>query len=547
MAVTAAVRSLTAQPFTTWIPFENVFSEAALDVIWKKPPSVAVIPFASPSEYEDTLNPDGPDLAAYSNHLERLKFYGKRVRSLRVHSKLTSELLKRIIRLRNIHPDPAGPSFMSTIFPAVTRSTFVISVNRLFDNMTEPRIRTFLLPTVRDMYLTCAAGAHYEDLTDILRSINAIQPNLTTLTLDWEIVSHFAEPSPPELEMELSKFIRSLPHLVTLSLPFYLLSESVFVAIAALPELKHLSVGHPTYVQLRPTQIAPLGDFTSAIPESGSFVSLRSLTINSTFKSVADALYKHPSLTSNITRLSISCIPPRPHATLQQLFHPSLSSPTYHSLTHLSLNFKKSVTPGPSRTLSISFFRTLVDAHFFSNLIYLQIMHSSALDLSDEDYEEVARRLPIIEMLHIEAIPYDPPRGVPRSDLQGRIRATLASVASFAVHCPKLREFTLPVDAGPLVPVDATASEPLVGIGAHAVRLDMSISRVGGNLEPVAVFLARLFPHRGSEITSRWAERLETVKNNVGDDESNEDYRDVYARRWRAVGELFSRERHLAG
>ncbi|KAG6919846.1 hypothetical protein DXG01_000351 [Tephrocybe rancida] len=488
----------------------KIFCEAALDVIWKEPPSVAVMPFASQWEYKDTLNPDGPDLAAYSNHLEWLKFYGKRVRSLRVHSKLTPELLKCIMRFRNMNPDPAGASLMSTIFPGVTRLTFAISANPILDSMTDPRMRIFLLPA---------------------------------------IVSHFAEPSPPELEMELSKFIRSLPHLVTFSLPFYLLSKTVFVAIAALPELRHLSVGHPTYVQLRPTQIIPLGDFTSAIPKSGSFVSLRSLTINSTFQSVADVLvYMRPSLISNITHLSISCIP-HSRVALQKLFHPSLSSPKYHSLTHLSLDFKKPITPKPFQKLSVSFFRSLVDAHFFSNLVYLQVVHSSALDLSDEDYEEVARRLPIIEKLHIDALPYDPPRGVPCSALQGRIRATLASVASFAVHCPRLREFTLPVDASPFVPVDATASEPVVGIGAHAVRLDMSISRVGGNLDAVAVFLARLFPHRGSEITSRWAERLESgdndVKNNVGEGESNEDDRDVYARRWNAVGELFSRECQL--
>ncbi|KAG6853241.1 hypothetical protein C0991_005743 [Blastosporella zonata] len=157
---------------------------------------------------------------------------------------------------------------------------------------------------------------------DVLRTINA-KPDLTTLTLDWNIMSGFSGPRPIELNMNLS-FIRALPRVETLSLPFYLLSEPVFAAIAVLPHLKQLYIGQPLDMHFKVLGVIlpPMSDFKSVVLERGSFPSLCALTLNVTFQYIPNALYTH--LTSHITSLSLSCIP-LPH-TLSELFQAPLSS-----------------------------------------------------------------------------------------------------------------------------------------------------------------------------------------------------------------------------
>ncbi|KAG6815654.1 hypothetical protein H0H87_012621 [Tephrocybe sp. NHM501043] len=542
----------------------KIFSEAALDVIWQKPPSVAVLPFGSPSEYESTLNPHRPG-SAYAEHLERLKFYGKRVRALRVHSKLTPELFRCIMQLRGVHANAHSDShghipLISRIFP-LTSLSLVLSVNPLLDSThtAHHRIHTFLLPTVKTLYVNCAAGARYDNLTAILHSISLIpphaQPPLTSLTLDWEIISRFSEAPPLELDLALSNFISTLSHLQTLSLPFYLLTEPVFTAIAALPELREITLGQPAHAQLNFSNPSPWGPFS--IPSSElakdafAFTSLRGLVINSTFKYIPHALNAHPALTQHLTHLSLSCAPPPPRLTLRALFPSASPTPLLHNLTHLSINFK-SITPAPPRDIDIAFLRPLFDGAPLmcttANLVSLHIVHAAPLDLDDAGYEEIARCLGGVVDVRFDVVV----RAGLREGRGGRggrrpkrkIRASLGAIEAFVRHCRRLRRITIVVDAesSPLPPILPIDEEPTLAL-PHPVYVDLSISPIGPDVEDVARFFGGLLGHR-SEVRGRWNSGGGGGSEKGGGEEEEEDG-DVYARRWEAVGEVLRSAREL--
>ncbi|KAF5379233.1 hypothetical protein D9615_005861 [Tricholomella constricta] len=542
----------------------KVFSEVALDLIWEDLPSVSLMPFASPVEYNTDLRPQEHQ-DAYSHHLERLKFYGRRVRVLRVHSKLTPELLKCIARLGTYPPSNASlpSSFMSSIFPGLTTLSLVLSVNPLHEGI-EPRIWLFLLPTVRYLFLRCAAGAHYEHLTDALRSINASRPSLTSLILDAEIIAHFDDSPPAPLDSELSALIRSLPRLEKLHLPLYLLTRPTLTAIAGLPVLKDLTLLHPHYVQWK--RSVPWSNAFASMqetPHEDDFARLHSLTINSTFDFIPRALYVHPSLTSHISRLSLSCLPPPSRHSLKPLFLPTLSSPALDSLTHLSLNFTVPIYMPQREGLGADFFATLFAAPFISRLVSFHVQHRAPLDLDDQDFDNMARLMSSIESLRLTAIPYDTPRMVPRPSAV-RIRASLGALASFARHCPRLREITLPVDAENL-PIPKVVGPLAVPLDPRPVDIDMSVSpvdiscplssavsRAGNSALGIARFLAVLFPHQGSGLTSQWAGRAKGACPKVEEEEEwggtmgvegGGDKRTLYARRWKVIGELAQEER----
>ncbi|KAF8069944.1 hypothetical protein FPV67DRAFT_993978 [Lyophyllum atratum] len=524
----------------------KAFTEPALDLMWEKLSSVALMPFASPLKYNTEYNPDGEEFdgSAYSEHLERLKFYGKRVRWLRVHSKLTPELLKCIMKIGgDPSPIPSSPSsLMSKIFPGLTKLSIVLSVNPLFENLSEPRIWTFFVPSVKDLSFYCGAAGRYDHVTDALRSVKAAQSSLTSLTLGPEIISDFSEPPPSALVTELSSLIQSLPQLKRLHIPLYFIAQPVLDAIVRLPALEQLTLSHPTYVQWR--RSVPMGNFLPAIQVSQpgeSLSCLRCLTVNSTFGFIPQALYMHPSLTSQVSHLSLSCLPPAPRLTLRPLFLPTLSSPALHSLTYLSLDFTVHISVPQRDGLGADFFAPLFAAPFISRLVSFHVRHRVPLDMTDKEFDDMARLMPNLESLRLIVMPFDAPRGVPHQP-PVRIRASLVALASFTRHCASLREITLPVDAETLlIPEIEFLPAPAV---RHPVVVDMSVSPVGEDFQVVAMILAKIFPHKRSVFTSQWSDRVPDLAKGVKADdvgiqvEGRKDFRQVYARRWKTIGGL---------
>ncbi|KNZ73632.1 hypothetical protein J132_10532 [Termitomyces sp. J132] len=287
--------------------------------------SVTLLPFTSPPEDKDLGN-----VEAYFDYLERLKFYGKRVRAMRIHSKLTPELLKCIARLQDantygIKPDDSTP-IMPVILPGLTTLSLVLPSTDMNNDLNEARIRTFLLPTVKNLSLHCFPGAGHEDLIIMLRSINSVNLRLSSLTLDKEVFKGSPQPPPAELELELTTLIQALPHLESLSLPLSVVTVPVLVSTAGLPELKKLKLSHPLQMQsVRSTFLNPLGDFRSTTLQRGAFFNLRSLEINTKFDYLHKLLYAHSSLASRITHLSLTSVTPLSHFTMERLFPPSLS------------------------------------------------------------------------------------------------------------------------------------------------------------------------------------------------------------------------------
>ncbi|KAH0581476.1 hypothetical protein H2248_012556 [Termitomyces sp. 'cryptogamus'] len=412
----------------------KAFSEVALDVMCENLLSVTLLPFTSPPEDKDLGN-----VEAYFDYLERLKFYGKRVRAMRIHSKLTPELLKCIARLQDantygIKPDDSTP-IMPVILPGLTTLSLVLPSTDMNNDLNEARIRTFLLPTVKNLSLHCFPGAGHEDLIIMLRSINSVNLRLSSLTLDKEVFKGSPQPPPAELELELTTLIQALPHLESLSLPLSVVTVPVLVSTAGLPELKKLKLSHP--LQMQPLFAAP----------------------------------------------------------------------------------------------------------FASHLTSLLLEHEAPFNMNDEEYDEMARRLPNIEFLRFEVARHRLPRIILQSQQRG-IRASLVALVSFSKHCPGLREIALTVDAEMRpVPVGEVAEMPR---GTHAVKIDMLVSPVCEDFDVVATFFARHFPDRRSELTSSWLDFAESPKRpkplyREYDNELRRDREDLcvtYASRWRSIAEL---------
>ncbi|GLB45019.1 hypothetical protein LshimejAT787_1900970 [Lyophyllum shimeji] len=514
----------------------RAFSEPALDLIWKDLPSVTVMPFASPSQYETVLNPDDHeyDGTAFSNHLERLKFYGRRVRVMWVHSKLTPQLLKCIVNLTSNSPSALSPltCLMSTVFPSLTRLNVVLPVSPSFENLYDLQIRAFFVPTVKALALYCGASARYDHLTAALRSVRAVQPSLTSLTLGPEIISEFNDPPPTTLDDELSSLIHALPRLKKFQLPPYLITHPVLTAIVRMPALEQLALFHPPYIQWK--RSVPAGNTLPVVRESSedSPSCLFSLEIKSTFDFIPHALYMHPSLTSYISRLSLSCLPPGPRITLKSFFSPTLSSAALGSLTHLSLDFASpTFSVLQPHGLDADFFAPLFATPFISHLVSFHVRHNAPLDMAEQDFDAMARSMPKLESLCLVVIPFMAPRRV-------RIPASIAALASFTTHCPRLREITLPVNAETLIIPEAEHFRALAGV--HSVAVDMSVSLVGDDVVAVAKVLAKLFPNRRAQLTSYWADHLRHLQATLKDcsEEGLSGYRATYARRWRTIGKL---------
>ncbi|KAG6855861.1 hypothetical protein H0H87_009978 [Tephrocybe sp. NHM501043] len=529
----------------------KTFSEAAFDAIWQKPPRVDVLPL----EDKSLSNPYNSPVA-YAKYIERLKFYGKRVRALRVHDELTAEQFRITIDFLQLTEPPSYQDseshdhipLISRIFPALTSLSLAISENSDFDTILTAHslIHTFLLPTVKILYINYAAvWTGCDNLTDILRSISLIpphaQPALTSLTFDSVVVSLFPEALPLDLDLALSHFISTLLNLQTLSLPFYLLSERVFTAIAALPELREFTLGQPTHPEFdfcNPSLMGPFSILSSKLVKD-AFASLRRLTMHSTFEYIPQVFNAHPALTKHLAHLSLSCAPPPPWLTLRALFSSTSPSPLLQNLTHLSINFK-SITLGSPQEIDIAFFRPLLDdAPFTANLISLHIVHAVPLDLDDGEYEEIARCLRGVVDVRFDAIVRTGVRGGKEREPKSKIKAGLGTVEAFVRYCRRLRRITVVVDAEslplpPILPIDDVPTSAL----PHPVYVDMSISPIGPDVESVGRFLGRFLEPR-SEVNGR--------RDSGGEDGNGEEEEDgdVYAQRWGAVGEVLKSGRGL--
>ncbi|KAG6849487.1 hypothetical protein H0H93_008014 [Arthromyces matolae] len=520
----------------------KAFSQVALDILWECPQSITVMPFASPSQYEEFLNPGGRDLEAYSNHIERLRFYGKRVQTLRIHSKLTRQLLECLVRLQDTHSSsPDVPSFMATIFPRATTLDVISSGLDIQTNLVTERIRIFLSPTIKQLFLRCPAWPGQHDLEILLGSVVNTKPHLTSINL------HLGpSPSPktdnhslsPGLSAGVSQLLQ-LPDLEILDLPLQLLDQSSFIAISGLYHLKQLRLAHPTEMQSKFFNLPSLISDRISFPEN-SFPNLQDLTIDTQFVHLDDVLYMHPALTSHITHLSLYSVSPLGSNTLKDLF-PPLASAALPCLTHLTLGVGSLLLTSDSAKdgVTLRFLEPLLTSPLATHLTNLRFRHGAPLNVTDEEYDTIARSLPNIETLHFEVPVNRGPRMV-QITRRRCIRSSLAALISFALHCQKLRAIALTVDAE-TQPVPELLDDEFTAIETHAVDVDMSISPVGDNLQDLATFFAKLFPDRRSQLTSSgyYAKRLRPFKEMV---EVNgvlpADVAAVHSGRWKYVDEL---------
>ncbi|EJF61956.1 hypothetical protein DICSQDRAFT_58994 [Dichomitus squalens LYAD-421 SS1] len=413
------------------------WAELALDALWSEVNDLrrvltVLAPLAFKTERVPASTARIPGAYVFKRPLvpadwQRFQRYSGRVRSLRHDQRHARNAMEKSKRPTLLHPkvfadltttcptDDIFPNLQSLVWYACAPER-----QRLCLAFVHRRVKHLGLHLYR---------SEPSSLTDYVRQVCARCKDLTVLDLS------LAGPM-RQLEEEVSILIRGFPRLRKISLPIYCLTSRLFNELSILQQLDTISLGDPARAE--PGDRA---DVTHLVPafSNDAFPVLRSLSFSA---QVADATHSIRSslFPAHLTELHLKSVVIATPEALRELFIAIRDRCT--SLVELSVDYiiapdSPLLSPPPplSERPSLECFRPLFSAR---SLRAFELRWDYALNLADNDIDELASSWPSLESLQLNAEPVPEANGP---------CLTLRSLLPFARNCPNLRHLGLHVDA----------------------------------------------------------------------------------------------------
>ncbi|ETW78632.1 hypothetical protein HETIRDRAFT_237934, partial [Heterobasidion irregulare TC 32-1] len=407
----------------------QAWRDPALDFLWRfqhsTDPLFSLIPGAVLKE--NTTSFDG-DISPES--LAKFFSYASRVRTVAHHSRTFTKLSPAVLTLLRAHHSE------HTLLPALT------SVRLILRDAARRHIppTLYLSGRLRDVsidisFISPKAGDAVthpgEALCAYLDEVARVATGLQHLRLRGRICERMAET------------VATMAGLRTLSLCVGGdLTPRALSAIASFPYLEDLRI------QLDGMDAGALAEALHPCSSSAAqiFPSLQVFRVRSA-PSIVEVLFGHLSTSNILHTLHLeSDFKPRPVDDWIPAFT-LLASKTHATLTSLSIESLSSFCEVPDHAFPPKLHFTLDTLRPLARLARLEhfsIDPSVPADLSDADLAALARWFPAIASLGLWTHPVDAFDAPAYFSLQPR--ATAASLAAFATHCPRLRELALPMD-----------------------------------------------------------------------------------------------------
>ncbi|KAJ7086771.1 hypothetical protein B0H15DRAFT_340848 [Mycena belliarum] len=329
-----------------------------------------------------------------------------------------------------------------------------------------PAIGLFLEPSLTVLSIPASSSASALSLTATLPRLTDV--SLVTDPKYLRLTSYIFDTDYTVQEVQdISNLLRRLPAtLETLSTP--ILDQASFAHLACSPRLRNLTIH-----RLR-------NDLSNSRAGAGAFPALEKLDMTADLRAVTRFFGQGAGADMPLATLSLMFPTPTPATAeethgLYSALAASVAPTRLRSLILLTEGTLFDISTAPHVLIRAHSLRRLLP---FANLKSVYICSPVGIDLDDALLEELAASWRGLESLELDAR-YPPPAPP---------RATIACLASFAAHCPRLECLSLTFDARAPPPVPA-------GVAPHAALTSLQVEHSPASA-PTAVwqFLAHLFP-----------------------------------------------------
>ncbi|OCH90754.1 hypothetical protein OBBRIDRAFT_819127 [Obba rivulosa] len=306
-----------------------------------------------------------------------------------------------------------------------------------------------------------------------------------------------------DTERDLIPLLPSFQALQRITLPIYGLTSGIFVALSRMRHLKTIALSAPT--ESGNGDRSDVMTFSPTLAPT-SFPALRRISFSAQIAH-ATRLLSGAFAPSSLAYIYLHCLVVSDADEVQRLFE--VVSQRCDGLVELSVDFI--IGPGsPLRVPAPAMearpdLRTFYPLFSAKRLARFEFRWDYPLSLTDEDMRMFALEWPALETLVLN----------PEPVLEhARPTLTLASLAVFASHCPRLRKLGLYLDAT-AAPSPRDFARPIVPF-AQLETLLVGVSPIK-ETEPVALFLSQLCP-LGCALSSglRWPDAFGIALDHAG-------------------------------
>ncbi|OJA11880.1 hypothetical protein AZE42_10384 [Rhizopogon vesiculosus] len=232
------------------------------------------------------------------------------------------------------------------------------------------------------------------------------------------------------IEADVLKLLRGLPDLKKVIFPEFYLTSTIVSALSQKSYVKAIQFKHAPEQGLG--EEARVGSFAPVL-EQGAFSMLQGLEMTVRLGNVIRFM-KIDFAPINITSLYISTYVDHNPRELYTLLITLSEYCHFLSRLHIKLlHIPGHLKPAPTKQIT---FDTLRPVFAFQNLSTFKVVHKYPVDISLEEIEELARRWPSLENLHLNEEPL----------VMHDFTLDLQALVPFARHCPQLRSLGLFMD-----------------------------------------------------------------------------------------------------
>ncbi|KAI0032309.1 hypothetical protein K488DRAFT_39103, partial [Vararia minispora EC-137] len=482
----------------------RAWSNAALNVLWREVNTMTLLIilrilspleriFPSPHGNSPTAEWNTPTAADWS----RFTPYARRVRALKYHpvrdTAVSSALLNDLARTRTSH----------RIFPNLHTLHWLSNENCRSEEV-------FMHEGVQELRVQLERRWDGPGLADFSTSVAERTPMLTNLCIEPLSKDQDCQP--------LSTLFSLLQRLAFVSLPVNALTSDVLASLGTLPGLKNVQF-IPSSDDYHPYAAYSPEAARYASPAPGSFPVLEDLSLCSSLNCMMHFLIDG-TLLAKLSKLYLICPYIEQPLDVRNFF--AAIAERYPHLLSLCVDIIADVDEALNKNCEPLTFDTLQPLLSISSLEVLDVRHNLPITLSEAELAKMGAALPAMRELGLNCEPLTAERPP----------TTIGTLPTVAEHFPRLETLRLFVDA-----CTAPTTEDLARPARfkQLETIEFGLSPIGEDIQPVQLFLSRLFAEGNSctspDVTAglTWDSELYT------EDEELVSAMNTFWRRWQDV------------